>query len=154
MISRQKLIEELEEKFHDWKMVKKADVYKVINSQPPTVGIDKQKLIEALEEVERRFPYKVAGKPETYSEFNMAWEYCMDCVFQTVESQPPSDQWIPCSERLPKFLQTCFITVQYGGLVTTFRAVYWESHWSTENENFHLENVTAWMPAEPYKGVK
>lgn len=75
-------------------------------------------------------------------------------VVGLIESQPPADQWIPCSERLPKFLQPCFITVQYGGLVTTFRAVYWESHWSTENENFHLENVIAWMPAEPYKGVE
>ena len=35
MINRQKLIEELEERLHDWKMVKKADVYNVIKSQPP-----------------------------------------------------------------------------------------------------------------------
>lgn len=109
--------------------------------------ISRQKLIEELEEcsmIAIRNEFEAGGEWEDYVK--------LDTVRELVESQPPADQWIPCSERLPRFLQPCFITVQHSGLITTFRAVYWESHWSTENENFNLENVTAWMPAEPYKG--
>ena len=119
--------------------------------------ISRRKLIEALEEVERRFPYKVAGKPDTYSEFNMAWESCMDCVFSAVDSQPPAERWIPCSERLPKDGEEVFVT--YLKLNRNMKAVgkskYSENpepkknHWS-----YHGNRVTAWMPAEPYKGVE
>lgn len=111
--------------------------------------INRQKLIEALEEVERRFPYKVAGKPDTYREFNMAWESCMDCVFLAVESQPPADQWIPCSREPPK---------QNQHIIGTFE--------NDEGKRFVCDDVyfppilsepwplIAWMPAEPYKGVE
>lgn len=75
-------------------------------------------------------------------------------IADIINSQPPADQWIPCSSgTMPSFLQPCFITVEYvSGLATTFRAVYWGTHWATAVENIRLEAVTAWMPAEPYKG--
>lgn len=122
--------------------------------------INRQKPIEALEEVERRFPYKVVGKPDTYSEFNMAWESCMDCVFSAVESQPPADQWIPCSERLPnkeeylkddgRFIVTdgnrryqCIFDIYTG----KFKRYTWNK--LLEEDKFAI----AWKPmGEPYKG--
>lgn len=123
--------------------------------------ISRQKLIEALEEVERRFPYKVAGKPDTYSEFNMAWESCMDCVFGAVESQPPADQWIPCSKQeYPTEDGWYWITGKHDGWEEPeTRLLVYAAHVCGEFEwlkkQFELYNVTAWMPAnlpEPYKG--
>ena len=140
--------------------------------------INRQKLIEALEEVERRFPYKVAGKPDTYREFNMAWESCMDCVFSAVESQPPADvpdtnvgEWIPCSERLPKDGQTVPVTVvlwKEKRILShaTYHAekpTYWHPYdWNGEGFYIHdselgeckYEDVVAWLNVEPYKGVE
>ena len=110
--------------------------------------ISRQKLIEALQEVERRFPYKVAGKPDTYSEFNMAWESCMDCVFSAVESQPPADQWIPCSDP-PKEDGMYFITAEVLDKLEVQYVFY------QKNLNLFICNgrPIAWMPLpEPYKG--
>lgn len=116
--------------------------------------VNRQKLIEALEEVERRFPYKVAGKPDTYSEFNMAWESCMDCVFSAVDSQPPAERWIPCSERLPKKAHSYVVTEQTkdGRYIMSTR-IFRGGKWVIE-ELYDDVKVIAWMPAEPYKGVE
>ena len=134
--------------------------------------ISRQKLIEALEEVERRFPYKVVGKPDTYSEFNMAWESCMDCVFSAVESQPQVDQWIPCSSgKVPEHEADVLVTLEssFKGIRYVINARYfaemgvvYDDEWT--GEGFYTydseygwgkhEGVIAWMPAEPYKGAE
>lgn len=84
-------------------------------------------------------------------------------------SQPPADQWIPCSSgRLPKHKQQAFITVKLTEsrrYVTTANyytetGIVDECEW--DGEGFYsydseygygrYENVIAWMPAEPYEG--
>lgn len=36
------------------------------------------KIIEQLEELEKEYPYKVVGEPETYSQYNEGWSDCID----------------------------------------------------------------------------
>ena len=132
--------------------------------------ISRQKLIEALEEVERRFPYKVAGKPDTYSEFNMAWESCMDCVFGAVESQPPADQWIPVTYReTTEEERECGIEWKYildcplpdndtEILVCTKAGSVWTDTFFNDDGcyldgGYDLTEIAAWQPLpKPYKG--
>ena len=46
---------------------------------------DWTKVIEQLEEVEKDHPYKVIGQPDTYSQYNEAWQDCMDRVIGIVK---------------------------------------------------------------------
>lgn len=48
--------------------------------------MNEYKLIEELEKVADRYPYKVIGNLDSYSEYNMAWQDCMDIVLQVAES--------------------------------------------------------------------
>ena len=71
-----------------------------------------------------------------------------------VNSLPPADRWIPCSEGLPKEEGFYLVTLKDKcGAETTirfFRIENGERHWSLWGN----ENITAWMPKpEPYKGV-
>ena len=49
--------------------------------------INEKELIVELEKIAELHPYKVIGDFDTYSEYNMAWQNCMDLVLQTVEAQ-------------------------------------------------------------------
>lgn len=105
----------------------------------------------------------------------------LDAVLYVINSQPPADsgtdicvgtnQWIPCSSgRLPKHKQQAFITVKLTEsrrYVTTANyytetGIVDECEWADEGfytydseyGYYRHENVIAWMPAEPYKGVE
>ena len=42
-------------------------------------------VIEQLEELGKEHPYKVIGQPDTYSQYNEAWQDCMDRVLNIVK---------------------------------------------------------------------
>lgn len=42
-------------------------------------------LLKQLEVVEKEYPYKVVGQPETYSQYNEAWQDCIDRVIGIVK---------------------------------------------------------------------
>ena len=42
-------------------------------------------VIEQLEELEKEHPYKVIGQPDTYSQYNEAWQDCIDRVMGIVK---------------------------------------------------------------------
>lgn len=78
-----------------------------------------------------------------------------------VESQPPADQWIPCSERLPNNYNDCLVTVKpsFGCveyvMIANFDPLESEEwHYEDHDGGYHrIGNVTAWMPLpEPYRG--
>ena len=54
-----------------------------IAEQPTAYDVDK--VIEQLEELEKEHPYKVIGQPDTYSQYNEAWQDCMDRVLGIVK---------------------------------------------------------------------
>ncbi len=79
--------------------------------------------------------------------------------------------WIPCgSGRVPKHCQQVFITTElFPNVRFTSKATYYTQmgavdHYEWDGEGFYdhdseygysrREDVIAWMPAEPYKGVE
>lgn len=71
-----------------------------------------------------------------------------------INSQPPADQWIPCSERLPDESGYYEITVELSGMGkrytdTEFYSGY-EKSWCSK------VNIIAWREhlPEPYKGAE
>ena len=102
--------------------------------------INRQKLIEDVE-------YLISHTPEDSKE-HYAYKICK----KLVESQPPADQWIPCSERLPEKSGAYIVTMDWDGMPRVTRLYFTtveDQRWLT------FRNVTAWMPLpEPYKGVE
>lgn len=43
------------------------------------------KIVERLKELEEEHPYKVIGQPDTYSQYNEAWQDCIDRVLDIVK---------------------------------------------------------------------
>lgn len=104
--------------------------------------ISRQKLIEELEMLYRN---------PVEDDETLEWNRAVYKAIEYVESQPPADQWIPCSERLPKESNEYEVTVVCDGLVYTLYSYYSmkESRWCT-----YPNNITAWRERlpEPYKG--
>lgn len=101
--------------------------------------ISRQKLIEELENLDKYFVEALPLNSETV--------FIAGEVRELIESQPPADQWIPCSRELPK---------QNQHIIGTFE--------SDKGKRFVCDDtyfpqflsgpwkLIAWMPAEPYKG--
>ena len=134
--------------------------------------ISRQKLIEAIEKIAEEYPYKIAGKPDTYSEYNMAWEYCCDRIIQEIKSQPPADQWIPVTYReTTEEERECGIEWKYildcplpdndtEILVCTKAGSVWTDTFFNDDGcyldgGYDLTEIAAWQPLpKPYKGVE
>ena len=71
----------------------------------------------------------------------------------TIERLPSAQQWIPCSERLPKDDETVIVTRDDGTVkIATFEVGEIENGWQIGSW-YTEDNVVAWMPLpEPYKG--
>ena len=102
--------------------------------------ISRQKLIEELEKVFKKFHY-VWGEDGLLGK----------AVYDTIMNIPPAEQWITCSERLPGVADEYEVTVDYDGKLFTTNSFYsvCESEWST-----WVNRITAWRERlpEPYKG--
>ena len=163
MINRQKLIEELLEEhcgYSDSNCERCAFDCLIRNvvealSKPPAAGIDKQKLIEELE-------WQIAHWQESVDEFHDKEEIGvvkgLKLALEKINSQPPADQWIPCSERLPEDDTPCLITITPDfGCMPFVMAAYYDFDgkvWGYNDDDgwmHRIVNVTAWMPLpEPY----
>ena len=135
--------------------------------------ISGQKLIEEVERLRTAYNFSacaVIGKENCEGS-------CADCILDSLEefinSQPPADQWIPCSERLPDTEEEVWVILGYTyksdctqkSIARYIRFENGEAHWC-DNKWGYLEwekysdghggcssyKVLAWMPAEPYKG--
>ena len=125
--------------------------------------INRQKLIEAAEKEYYKFiddDTEVAHNRAIYD------------VIKIIESQPPADQWIPCSSgKMPKDGQTVPITILLSEgkrllVHATYHAEkpsYWHPYdWNGKGFYIHdsefgeckYETVIAWLDVEPYKGVE
>ena len=153
MISRRKLIEKdyvlyLIDYFGRMQTWKQEDVLSEIARkvkeakpvyQPQTVGIDKQKLIE---ELENRF----------LVDDNMTWNEAMCFVIDAIKSQPPADQWIPCIVKLPEKSGEYWVTIIWSNKPTTSTGRYDAEKKMWDRYSY---DPIAWKPytyPEPYKG--
>lgn len=117
-------------------------------------------------------------KCETYSinenDYEDYWQGVLEELngaIKKAESQPPAAQWIPCSSgRMPEDGQTVVVTIEPTDayrfmVVLTYHKTkpkrFEDNDW--QGEGFYhciwgdwikRENIIAWMPAEPYKGVE
>ena len=80
LIDADKLLEELKE-YHPLSL--SYGILSDIEYFPTAYDIDK--VIEQLEKLEKEHPYKVIGQPDTYSQYNEAWQDCMDRVLGIVK---------------------------------------------------------------------
>ena len=80
LIDADKLLEELRE-YHPLSI--SYGILSDIEYFPTAYDIDK--VIEQLEKLEKEHPYKVIGQPDTYSQYNEAWQDCMDRVLGIVK---------------------------------------------------------------------
>lgn len=81
----------------------------------------------------------------------------LDIEREDIDDAPTEPQWIPCSERLPKYGKNVLITNDKGNVsYGRFRGVeFWQedgdAHWHWKHNT--TEHVLAWMPLpEPWKG--
>ncbi len=83
----------------------------------------------------------------------------LKAVLRIVQSQPPADQWIPCSERLPVYYDWHHVTVKpfyegRGNYVAVERYDRIKGEWSF-HERAYKDKIIAWKPKpEPYEGVE
>ena len=49
------------------------------------IAYDLEYVIEQLEELGKEHPYKVIGQPNTYSQYNEAWQDCIDRAIEIVK---------------------------------------------------------------------
>lgn len=47
---------------------------------------DKEKILEFIYELEKEYPYKVPGEPETYCSYNEAWTDALDRIESFISS--------------------------------------------------------------------
>ena len=72
---------------------------------------------------------------------------------EVIKDLPSAQQWIPCSERLPKEDDYVLATVDYGDV--TIAEYLGGNNWFTQegNANAHTEEILAWMPLpQPWRG--
>lgn len=89
LISKKALLKEIDEVIaqYNWKEYVILDILHcardMVFDQPTAYDIDK--VIKQLEELEKEHPYKVIGHPDTYSQYNEAWQDCIDRVLDIVK---------------------------------------------------------------------
>lgn len=90
LISRKELLSNIDEVIaqYNWEddgviMDILTCVRDMVFDHPIAYYIDK--VIEQLEELEKEHPYKVIGQPDTYSQYNEAWQDCIDRVLGIVK---------------------------------------------------------------------
>ena len=114
--------------------------------------INRQKLIEELDNLSLSVELWTSMKPSEIVKVTI--EAYRHSVMEAINSQPPADKWIPCSERLPEKSGYYEITVELSDMEeryteTEFYSGY-EKSWCSKL------NIIAWREhlPEPYKGVE
>lgn len=54
--------------------------------------ISKQAILNFLKELEKEFPYKIPGQPDTHSEYAESWKDCISRVEAFVNGQPENEK--------------------------------------------------------------
>lgn len=126
--------------------------------------ISRQKLIEKLERIKHDYCYEDCLRPYHVCHREDDCTLCaLERIKEFIESQPPADNWIPCSERLPeeKENELYWTTHEDGSVI---QHGYRKEHgfiynWEVDDleKRERQGDVIAWMPntqPESYKGVE
>lgn len=107
--------------------------------------ISRQKLIEELNNLSLDIELWTSMKPNEI--VNATVQAYMKFVMETIESQPPADNWIPCSAAV----DTGYLEDWYINSVTGGEPVWTEAHIEELCDDFII--IPKSLP-EPYKGVE
>ena len=90
LISKESLLKEIDELIAQYNWEEYGIIMDILEcvrdmvfDHPTAYDIDR--VIEQLEELEKEHPYKVIGQLDTYSQYNEAWQDCMDRVLGIVK---------------------------------------------------------------------
>ena len=120
---------------------------KALEQQPCEDCISRKRVIMLIDEATEKYPYKIIGLPDTYSNYNQGWTDACDWLYANIESDnlpsvTPQTGWIPVSEQLPK-------ENEYIGNVCKYYLIqdeYGDMHVA------HLSNV-GWIPMNSLKAI-
>ena len=105
--------------------------------------IKREDAIEAIEEL-----------PNAYNGWSDAYDKAY--IIGTLEEVPSADrpqEWIPCSERLPKIGEKVLASTKKTVFTQVFKGYYSEpKRWAWENNR--VKEIEAWQPLpKPWKGA-
>lgn len=90
LISKESLLKEVDEVIAQYNWAEDGVIMDtlmcirdMVFDQPTTYDIDE--IIEQLEKLGKEHLYKVIGQPDTYSQYNEAWQDCIDRVIEIVK---------------------------------------------------------------------
>ena len=70
-------------------------------------------------------------------------------IKEYIRQIPTAQQWIPCSEQLPKNNKDVLITCEWGDV----EVGWYDEEWNGEGCVYDDDDIIAWMPLpEPWKG--
>lgn len=109
-------------------------------------------ILQEINELSKEHPYKVQGDCETYSQYNEAWQDCIDRIKGIIMREMPDNDngWTPVEpENLPEGEVLC--CDKYGEML-----IGWLSNtnlgYACESEECTMYDVVAWMEKpKPYK---
>ena len=109
----------------------------------------KQQVIDILE------AYKPSGN--IYNGYNSIEEkidericYLIDEIIERVKYEP--DDWIKCSERLPKCHEEVLVCNDHGDISIAV-LLETEREWFSKNKYYNLKSFTHWMPLPSTEGL-
>lgn len=68
----------------------------------------REKVFEIIDKVRAMYPYRIAGRSDTYDSYNEAWRDCADQIEVQIEAylkdvpEKNVGEWIPCGKRMPE----------------------------------------------------
>ena len=90
LISKELLLKEVDEVIAQYNWAEDGVIMDILMcirdmvfDQPTTYNIDE--IIEQVEKLKKEHPYRVIGQPDTYSQYNEAWQDCMGRVLNIVK---------------------------------------------------------------------
>ena len=79
--------------------------------------------------------------------------YTVKAILRNVPSADRPQEWIPCSERLPKIGEKVLVSTKKTCFVQVFKGIYSDpTRWLWEHNS--IKKIDAWMPLpKPWKGA-
>lgn len=138
----------------------------------------REKVFEIIDKVRAMYPYRIAGRSDTYDSYNEAWRDCADQIEVQIEAylkdvpEKNVGEWISCSKRMPEECEwigtKTFGTTISDEVYVTFEAPdgqRFADHINFQNGKLSRSDEQrmkviykgakpiAWMPLpEPYRG--
>ena len=102
--------------------------------------------------ISRQSAIEILGKHCNMDYGKVCGKDCECIEYMALRDMPSTQQWIPCSERMPEEREGKYLVSINGNVFySTFGAKVWGFPWYIDDTESWVEDVDAWMPLpEPY----